>query len=101
MRSMTAQSQLGKPRPYVLVVVAATLTAVLLIMSHGFTKTLVPAAVEYKEVIVRDGDTLWQIAVRHRGAHSDTRRMVDRIRDINDLSTAVLRPGQVLKVPVE
>ncbi len=49
---------------------------------------------------MRDGDTLWHIARRHAGPGVDTRQLVDGIREANDLPGAVLRPGQVLKVPV-
>jgi len=51
-------------------------------------------------VVVRDGDTLWQIARRYAEPGADPRRLVEQIRAVNGLETAVLRPGQVLKVPV-
>ncbi|MBO8140961.1 MAG: LysM peptidoglycan-binding domain-containing protein [Firmicutes bacterium] len=50
-------------------------------------------------VVVRPGETLWEIANRHRPAGVDTRRMVDRIREANRLPSAAVYPGQLLKVP--
>ncbi len=93
--------QRKKSHAYLLFIVVASLAAVFLVMSHGFSKTLTPPAEEYTEVVVRDGDTLWQIARRHGSSDVDTRRTVDRIREMNELTTAVVRPGQVLKVPVQ
>lgn len=101
MKPTAVHRQPSTLRTYVLAVFAASVAAVLLIMSHGFSKTLTPVVEEYKEVVVRDGDTLWQIAGQHRGPGTDTRRMVDRIREVNELSNAVVRPGQVLKIPLE
>lgn len=100
MGTLAAVRRIRRIQSFGLLVAAVSIAAVLLIMSHGFSKTLIPTEVEYKEVVVRNGDTLWQIAAQHRGADTDTRRMIDRIRDINDLSSAVVKPGQVLKVPV-
>lgn len=46
---------------------------------------------------VRSGDTLWSIAARHyRG---DPRQGVWRLQRANNLATAALAPGQVLRVP--
>lgn len=86
---------------YLLSIVVASLAAVLLVMSHGLSKTLTPPQELYTEVVVVHGDTLWQIARRHGGPDVDPRKMVDRIRQMNELATAVVRPGQVLKVPVQ
>jgi nucleoid-associated protein YgaU len=46
---------------------------------------------------VRAGDTLWSIAVEHyRG---DPRAAVWRLEQANDIPGAMLRPGQVLRLP--
>jgi len=88
-----------RPFMYWQVVVLVSVAALFALMSKGFSQPLAPAE-EYIEVVVQEGDTLWQIARRYSGPEVDARKMVDMIRDVNDLSTAVVRPGQVLKVPV-
>lgn len=51
-------------------------------------------------VVVRSGDTLWSIAVRHVQAGQDVRKLVYEIRKANGLDTATLQPGQVLTIPL-
>jgi nucleoid-associated protein YgaU len=46
---------------------------------------------------VRAGDTLWSIAGRRY--EGDLRQAVWRIQGENDLRGALLRPGQVLRMP--
>jgi nucleoid-associated protein YgaU len=49
-------------------------------------------------VVVRPGDTLWSIATTVAG-DDDVRGVVDRIEQLNHLTGAALRPGQVLQLP--
>ncbi|REJ33941.1 MAG: hypothetical protein DIU83_05050 [Bacillota bacterium] len=100
MHVRTESRRTRKSHAYLLIVLAVSVSAVFALISQGSSKTLVPPVQEYKEVVVRDGDTLWHIARRHAGPGVDTRQLVDEIREANDLPGAVLRPGQVLKVPV-
>lgn len=53
-----------------------------------------PAAVDMIAYRVRRGDTLWKIS-RHHGTS------VREIRAANDLTRSRIRPGQVLKIPVD
>jgi LysM repeat protein len=48
---------------------------------------------------VRAGDTLWDLARRQVGPEGDPRPLIADIRGLNDLSSPILRPGQVLVVP--
>lgn len=56
---------------------------------------------EVVEVVVAPGDTLWSIAKRHVGKEVDIRAAVRDIMALNHLSSAVLRPGQVVMVRAE
>ncbi len=47
---------------------------------------------------VNSGDTLWSIAAQHPHADLSTHETVHWIMDVNDLSTSVLTPGQVILV---
>lgn len=88
-----------KPSPVFIIgiVLAVALTAVI---PHVFSMALTPPAMQYVEVTVLPGQTLWEIAGEHKGERTDTRRMVDRIRTANELSDASVYPGQVLRIPV-
>lgn len=49
--------------------------------------------------LVQPGDTLWSIADRTAGDTDDVRVVVYEIRDMNDLASSALQPGQVLQLP--
>lgn len=50
-------------------------------------------------IVVRRGDTLWDIAHRFGPAGADVRDVVGRIMRANGLATAMLRPGMELRIP--
>ncbi|MEX2588057.1 MAG: LysM peptidoglycan-binding domain-containing protein [Actinomycetota bacterium] len=49
--------------------------------------------------VVGQGDTLWGVARLHASERNDPRAFIDRVRRLNDLSTAELSPGQELRLP--
>ncbi len=49
--------------------------------------------------VVCPGDTLWDIAVRLGGRTADPRRLAWEIQRENQLSSPVIRPGQLLQIP--
>ncbi|NLM42292.1 MAG: LysM peptidoglycan-binding domain-containing protein [Firmicutes bacterium] len=53
----------------------------------------------YAEVIVQPGDTLWTIATSQMPTE-DPRDAVARIRELNQLQSAQIYPGQVLTLEV-
>ncbi|MFW6015354.1 MAG: cell division suppressor protein YneA [bacterium] len=52
------------------------------------------------EISVEANDTLWQIASNINDGSYDNRMIVNQIRKMNNMDTAVLRPGQKLVVPL-
>lgn len=92
-----------------------TLTLLVLALAVGLLGLLAAAAVGGAEdgaaatsqtagtattstVTVAPGDTLWAIAERV-DPHSDPRAVVERLRELNGLTTAQLRAGEELIVP--
>lgn len=54
--------------------------------------------IEYREVVVQPGETLWQIAAREfPGKH--TGEMVWNIREINQVDPGNMQAGQTIKIP--
>lgn len=51
-------------------------------------------------VTVAQGDTLWDIALRHTENKEDVREVMHRIAQANALRSKHIYPGQVLQVPV-
>ncbi|MGB4637062.1 MAG: LysM peptidoglycan-binding domain-containing protein [Limnochordia bacterium] len=54
----------------------------------------------YTQIVVQPGDTLWEIAVSQM-PDADPRDAVGRIRELNQLSSAEIFPGQILTVDVK
>lgn len=86
------------------VVLGALFLAVLLMMATVFGARSAATGetgtpVNTETVVVGSGDTLWGIAstVADPG---HTREMMQRIKDLNALSSTTLQPGQELAVPV-
>lgn len=55
--------------------------------------------IEYNTIIVKSGDTLWDIA-KSENYNIDIREFIYQIRKINNLNDANLIPGQRLLLPV-
>ncbi len=51
-----------------------------------------------QSITVEQGDTLWDIAL-HYYPQADPRRGVAEIRSLNNLKTAIIYPGQILRLP--
>ena len=86
-------------------VVVATLTGGLLagagsLASASFagSERGAPPAPQLRHVIVQPGDTLWGIAAR-TAPGVDPRATIQRISDLNGLSSGSLRAGQQLVLP--
>lgn len=55
---------------------------------------------EIEAVYIEAGDTLWSISEKFAGNKVDIRRMVDEIIEYNNLKTSIIKPGQLIYVPV-
>ena len=50
-------------------------------------------------VVVKSGDTLWEIAVAHKPKGKDTRVYIEHIKDYNELTVSSIQSGDVLILP--
>ncbi|NLY29289.1 MAG: LysM peptidoglycan-binding domain-containing protein [Firmicutes bacterium] len=75
------------------------LTAVLigLNVTAGLVSHSMPES-SYETVVVRQGDTLWDIARRARPG-TDPRKTIYEIKKLNQLESVNLQPGQRLMIP--
>lgn len=53
-----------------------------------------------EQVIVSQGDTLWEIAVDYKPKDMDTRDYIHRIKKMNQLKTSEIEAGDVLSLPI-
>ncbi len=52
------------------------------------------------EISVQKGDTLWTIVSDLNNGSYDNRKIINKIKEMNGLDTAVIKPGQRLIVPI-
>lgn len=91
---------------FIVRVIATALAAVLALGVLGFGKDVAIAAlsnapvntVASHSVVVKPGETLWQIAARELPG-ADTRDSVARIRTLNALEGRSIQAGQMLAIP--
>lgn len=55
--------------------------------------------IDYAEVTVEYGDTLWTIAKRI-APNQDPRKVVWEIQEMNDMNKSIIYPGQRIHVPI-
>jgi LysM repeat protein len=78
---------------------AGIAAAVLLLLTFSLaTAARGSAASGYQTVTVEAGDTIWALAAE-RYPGSDTRQKVDEIRRLNRLTSPLVYPGEVLRLP--
>lgn len=67
----------------------------------GVNASVVSEQIIFKNIIVKENDTLWEIASREIDNHQDIRTYIYRIKQINQITdSGDLVPGQVLHIPV-
>ena len=54
---------------------------------------------KYNKVQIASGDTLWKLARKHVTEKQDIRKFIYEIREINNLETAQIYPGQTIMIP--
>lgn len=77
-------------------VIALLVFAVSLLIMDG--KAMTP--VNYKNIYVYQGDTLWSIASRYLPKGTDLRSFILEIKTVNDIDEALLYTGQELIIPI-
>lgn len=67
--------------------------------AQAISARLGAAATPSIQVDVEPGDSLWSLAREYPVAGLSTNEVVSRIRELNDLDSSLLRPGEQLMVP--
>ncbi|MFZ5639152.1 MAG: cell division suppressor protein YneA [Bacillota bacterium] len=54
----------------------------------------------YKQITVKKGDTIWEIARDNKNGGTDIEEVIYAIKQANKIKNSGLYPGQVIKVPL-
>ncbi len=87
---------LTAPSRFLVIISTFVVALVLLLGSSVMAAGPEPETVDYQ---VRSGDTLWMIA-EDISPDADVRGLIAEIRNLNDLESSLIIPGQTLVVPV-
>lgn len=55
----------------------------------------------YREVTIKEGHTLWDIAIENMPEQYDVRKMIFEIREFNNMDNVDIYPGDLIKVPIK
>lgn len=55
---------------------------------------------KYKEHYILDGDNLWNISLKYKPKGYDIRKMIFEIKELNNIDTGYIYPGETIKVPI-
>jgi LysM repeat protein len=80
-------------------VALATLGALIAIPTLSSMRLYAAAPEHFQTVVVQRGDSLWSLAADHAGQAGGIEEAVDAIISANHLASAVIQPGQRLKIP--
>ncbi|MCF8002122.1 MAG: LysM peptidoglycan-binding domain-containing protein [Halanaerobiales bacterium] len=97
---LTRQNEKKAKYSKLLVLTVIILSMILLISVLSF-KAMTEKEIYYKDIEIKNGQTLWQIAESEFGSDSNIRKYVYQIKQINNLNDSNLSPGQIIKVPIE
>lgn len=89
------RKQKNKARIIILIITLAIISVPLIVKAQGTKES------KYITVIVRSGDTLWDIASEYTGNNKDVRETIYNIKKANNLDDVIIMPGQELIIPVK
>ncbi|MBO8162603.1 MAG: LysM peptidoglycan-binding domain-containing protein [Brevibacillus sp.] len=92
----------GITRGQALLILFASLVFFYLLTGLVFADAEQPDQMTYKVVTVQPGDSLWKLAAKYRDeAGMSLYELIDEIKYRNNLSGALIYPGQNLMIPVQ
>jgi LysM repeat protein len=81
-----------------------TISLIMFVMILFFNTSKVNSSTsipQYKTVLVEKGDTLWSITKNNCTNYKDIRKAIYYIKRANNITSANVNPGQIIKIPYE
>ncbi|HZW83781.1 MAG TPA: LysM peptidoglycan-binding domain-containing protein [Candidatus Deferrimicrobium sp.] len=88
------------PRNLILFLSVILLTTIVLLVSSSLSPTEAAGNKTFQPVLIHEGDTLWNLACKYV-PNEDPRKVIHNIIEVNNLNDPTIRPGLVLKIPLE
>ncbi len=90
----------SKTRFTISVMIFILLATAVISLLFGNNEVNSASYMQYDTVVVKPGDTLWNIASSHNTNGTDIRELIYEISSINELSGEFIVPGQTLMIPI-
>ena len=84
-----------KSRVLILITALAIISVPLIVKAKGTQES------QYITIVVRSGDTLWDIASEYTESNKDVRETIYNIKKTNNMDSVMIVPGQKLIVPIK
>lgn len=81
----------------ILIIFLGTITGGILKFDRAYSTTYI----KWEEVVVRSGDTLWNIAKANNPKNYDVRKVIYEIMEFNNMKDARINPGDIIKIPMQ
>lgn len=98
MRRMDKKSnriRIVKSRMLILITALAIMSIPLIVKAKGTQES------QYITIVVRSGDTLWDIASEYTDNNKDVRETIYNIKKTNNMDDVIIVPGQELLIPIK
>lgn len=74
---------------------------VVLLCGWGVNASVLSESYVYKEIIVKENDTLWDIAAKETDNRMDIREYIYMVKQLNNIRhSGNLFPGQTIRLPI-
>ena len=99
---MKKKYKIVSPVRFFIFILVTVLSMTMLVYSIlGFATTEAGTSDTYRQVEVKQNDTLWSIANKYSGKYVDPRTTVNKICELNGISASDIKTGDTILVPVE
>ncbi|WP_301109645.1 LysM peptidoglycan-binding domain-containing protein [Sporosarcina sp.] len=55
----------------------------------------------FMEIVIDDGDTLWDLAVNYADAKTPPHHWIEQVKSLNELQSDQIKSGELLRLPVK
>lgn len=98
-RRINRRYRIYSTRRFTFFIISAVVTLALVGYMVFAVTSNAQSEIKYDKVIVRSGDSVWNIAKKHVKGNYDIRHAVKVICDVNDIDSVTIYPGQLIMVP--
>jgi hypothetical protein len=90
----------NKTKFFISIIILTIIFILIISLLTDTYKTYAMKEIEYIEITINSGDTIWNIAKEYRAENQDIRELVYLIIEVNDIENSIIYEGQEIKIPI-